>query len=98
MCVLVPASPMKLMFFFVFFCSKLSACVDALQSILFPFVWQHTFIPVLPSNMLDICQAPTPYIIGVLKGKHPILPPVSIDHVSFNIFTFELCDQGLKLH
>ncbi|XP_034235043.1 DENN domain-containing protein 2A-like [Thrips palmi] len=59
--------------------SKLSACVDALQSILFPFVWQHTFIPVLPANMLDICQAPTPYIIGVLKGKHPILPPVSID-------------------
>lgn len=60
--------------------SKLSACVDALQSVLFPFVWQHTFIPVLPTNMLDICQAPTPYIIGVLKGKHPLLPPVSIDH------------------
>ncbi|KAE8742896.1 hypothetical protein FOCC_FOCC011514 [Frankliniella occidentalis] len=60
--------------------SKLSACIDALQSILFPFVWQHTFIPVLPTNMLDICQAPTPYIIGVLKGRHPILPPVSIDH------------------
>lgn len=69
--------------------SKLSACVDALQSILFPFVWQHTFIPVLPANMLDICQAPTPYIIGVLKGKHPILPPISIDHVSeLCLFTF----------
>ncbi|KAG8226141.1 hypothetical protein J437_LFUL005802 [Ladona fulva] len=59
--------------------SKLSCCVQALQSVLYPFTWQHTFIPVLPAPMFDICGAPTPYIIGILKGSNGQIPSISLD-------------------
>ncbi|XP_046383178.1 uncharacterized protein LOC124153845 [Ischnura elegans] len=59
--------------------SKLSSCIEALQSVLYPFSWQHTFIPVLPAPMLDICHAPTPYIIGVLKGCNGQIPSITLD-------------------
>ncbi|XP_018562258.1 uncharacterized protein LOC108904263 isoform X2 [Anoplophora glabripennis] len=47
--------------------SKLSSCVDSLQSILYPFTWHHTFIPILPEALWDIVESPTPVICGVLS-------------------------------
>lgn len=52
--------------FYIKFCSQLSSCVEALQSILYPFTWPHTFVPVLPSMLWEIVDAPTPIICGVL--------------------------------
>uniref|UniRef100_A0A1B6EAM3 UDENN domain-containing protein n=1 Tax=Clastoptera arizonana TaxID=38151 RepID=A0A1B6EAM3_9HEMI len=49
--------------------SRLSACIEGLQAALYPFHWQHTLVPVVPSNMIDLCHAPTPYIIGLLKHR-----------------------------
>ncbi|EEB15446.1 DENN domain-containing protein 2A, putative [Pediculus humanus corporis] len=49
---------------------KLSTCIEALQSTLLPFCWQHTCIPVLPIHLLEICEAPTPYVIGLLKTEN----------------------------
>lgn len=49
--------------------SKLSSCIEALQSLLYPFNWPHTFIPVLPDTpeLSPIIQAPLPFVIGILK-------------------------------
>ncbi|XP_015372919.1 PREDICTED: DENN domain-containing protein 2A-like [Diuraphis noxia] len=50
--------------------SLLSSSIEALTSSLYPFAWQHTLVSVLPSQMVsvaDFVQAPTPYIIGLLK-------------------------------
>ncbi|XP_015116308.1 uncharacterized protein LOC107040650 isoform X2 [Diachasma alloeum] len=51
--------------------SKLSTCVEALQSLLYPFRWPHTFIPVLPDieGLQEILGAPPPFVIGILKEK-----------------------------
>ncbi|KAG5872029.1 hypothetical protein JTB14_004933 [Gonioctena quinquepunctata] len=49
--------------------SKLSSCVDCLQSILYPFTWHHTFIPILPEALWDIVESPTPVICGVLSNE-----------------------------
>lgn len=38
---------------------------EALLSILFPFKWEQTIIPVLPSSMRDYTQAPVPFVIGI---------------------------------
>lgn len=40
--------------------------MDAVQSMLYPFVWQHTLVPVLPSSMTEIASAPTPFVLGML--------------------------------
>lgn len=55
-----------------FYFSKLSTCIEGLQVALLPFEWQHTLITVVPSNVIsvaDLCDAPTPYLIGLLKSK-----------------------------
>ena len=46
--------------------SDLSALFDAIESLLFPMTWLHTFIPALPTTMTAFLEAPTPYLIGVL--------------------------------
>ncbi|XP_074660637.1 uncharacterized protein LOC141913088 isoform X3 [Tubulanus polymorphus] len=44
----------------------LSSCIHAMVALLYPLSWQHTFIPVLPPEMIDIVCSPTPYIVGIL--------------------------------
>ena len=54
----------------IFLSTKLSLMtrtIQAFETLLYPFSWPHTFIPVLPSYLIDICDAPTPYIVGVMK-------------------------------
>ncbi|XP_054157247.1 DENN domain-containing protein 1B-like [Oppia nitens] len=45
--------------------SRLSACVQAANSLIYPMHWQHIFIPVLPKHLLDYLSAPMPFLIGV---------------------------------
>lgn len=40
------------------------ACVS-LMSFIFPLNWKHTLIPILPEEMVDVLDAPLPYLIGV---------------------------------
>lgn len=44
---------------------RLSACVQAINTMLYPMNWQHIFIPVLPADLLAYLQAPMPFLIGV---------------------------------
>lgn len=39
---------------------KLSSCLQASCSLLFPMVWQHIFIPILPMKLKDYLSAPMP--------------------------------------
>ncbi|XP_049851409.1 DENN domain-containing protein 4C-like isoform X3 [Schistocerca gregaria] len=43
----------------------LSAVALSLIPLLRPFVWQGAFIPILPSNMRDILDAPCPLVVGM---------------------------------
>ncbi|XP_067126437.1 DENN domain-containing protein 1B-like isoform X2 [Centruroides vittatus] len=45
--------------------SRLSACVQAANALIYPMHWQHIFIPVLPNHLLDYLSAPMPFLIGV---------------------------------
>ena len=40
------------------------ACIS-LMSFIFPFNWKHTLIPILPEEMIDVLDAPLPFLIGV---------------------------------
>lgn len=35
---------------------------------LYPFTWQHTFVPILPLTMIDVLDAPAPFLIGCLRS------------------------------
>ncbi|CAG5121199.1 unnamed protein product, partial [Candidula unifasciata] len=47
--------------------SVLTQTVHALSALLYPFQWQHVYIPLLPHEMLDVLCAPVPFIVGVLS-------------------------------
>jgi len=43
----------------------LGPVAEALLSFLFPFHWQGMYLTLVPRNMLDILDAPVPYLVGV---------------------------------
>uniref|UniRef100_A0A669DVE1 DENN domain containing 2A n=1 Tax=Oreochromis niloticus TaxID=8128 RepID=A0A669DVE1_ORENI len=61
--------------------STLSQCCHAVVALLYPFTWQHTYIPVLPLSMLDIVCTPTPFIVGLLSSSLPRLKELPIEEV-----------------
>ncbi|KAG7363292.1 DENN (AEX-3) domain containing protein [Nitzschia inconspicua] len=46
-------------------CSILTPVAEAMVSALFPFQWVGLYIPLMPLSMLDILDAPVPYLVGV---------------------------------
>lgn len=52
------------------------------MALLYPFVWQHTYIPVLPTAMLDIVCTPTPFIVGLLSSTLPQLTELPLEEVT----------------
>ncbi|NXF71446.1 DEN2C protein, partial [Sclerurus mexicanus] len=61
--------------------STLSKCGHAAVATLYPFTWQHTYIPVLPASMIDIVCSPTPFLIGILPCSLPQLQDLPIEEV-----------------
>ncbi|RLV90037.1 hypothetical protein DV515_00014559 [Chloebia gouldiae] len=61
--------------------STLSKCGHAAVATLYPFTWQHTYIPVLPASMIDIVCSPTPFLIGILSCSLPQLRDLPIEEV-----------------
>lgn len=61
--------------------SVLSSCLSTIVALLYPFEWQHTFITVLPAILIDVVDAPTPYIIGILSSLRPLLDDYRLTEV-----------------
>ncbi|KAK2186329.1 hypothetical protein NP493_205g00004 [Ridgeia piscesae] len=79
--------------------STLTGCVHALVSLMYPFEWAYTFIPVLPPSMIEICCAPTPFIVGVLsemQSKLRLLPmeQVLIVDLDASVIVQNIGDEG----
>ncbi|KAG1946181.1 DENN/MADD domain containing 2Db isoform X1 [Pimephales promelas] len=53
--------------------STLSQVLHAVAALLYPFVWQHTFISIVPTVLIDVCAAPTPFLLGVQKNMLDLL-------------------------
>ncbi|XP_055374162.1 DENN domain-containing protein 1B isoform X6 [Condylostylus longicornis] len=60
---------------------KLSSCIQAANAFLYPMVWQHIFIPVLPMKLKDILSAPMPYLIGVPEAVLETMTPEELGEV-----------------
>lgn len=45
--------------------SLLTLCCEAMTSLLYPFRWAHSYVPILPSKLIGILSAPVPCIFGV---------------------------------
>lgn len=45
--------------------ARLQDASHALTSLMYPFKYTHTYIPLLPSYLFEVLNAPTPFVIGV---------------------------------
>ncbi len=39
-----------------------------MQCFLFPFKWCHVQIPILPKSLLEMIEAPMPFLVGLLRS------------------------------
>lgn len=58
-----------------------SAATVAAAALLYPFSWQHTFIPVLPEALLDFACMPMPFLVGVVASSLPALLALPLEDV-----------------
>ncbi len=45
---------------------------ESVTSLMYTFVWQHVYVPILPPNLENFLDAPVPYIMGLLRRTHDI--------------------------
>jgi len=44
---------------------RLMLVAEGITSLIFPFTWQHVYVPILPASMLHFLDAPVPFIMGL---------------------------------
>ena len=54
--------------------SLLCVCAEALSCLIWPFEWPYVYIPLLPHNLIDYVDAPTPFIMGIHSSFISQLP------------------------
>jgi hypothetical protein len=57
--------------------SLLTVACETLTALLYPFQWPYVCLPILPRSLVDLMQAPTPYLLGM----HPSI----LEHVNSEI-------------
>lgn len=58
----------------------LSSAVHAAAAMLHPFKWQHIFIPVLPSRLVDYASAPMPLMMGIKRSMKSLLRKEALEN------------------
>ncbi|KAG8226106.1 hypothetical protein J437_LFUL006735, partial [Ladona fulva] len=42
---------------------------ESITCLLFPFAWQHVYVPILPSSLIHFLEAPVPFVMGLPAGQ-----------------------------
>jgi hypothetical protein len=58
-----------------------SAAVHAANALLYPFSWQHIYLPLLPLALKDYLAAPMPYLVGIQADCLPLLRGTPLEEV-----------------
>lgn len=53
-------------------CDKLMLVCESVTALLYPFAWQHVYVPILPPNLENFLDAPVPYVMGLLRRTHDL--------------------------
>ncbi|KAG0727721.1 DENN domain-containing protein 5A [Chionoecetes opilio] len=56
---------------------KLMVVAESISTLIFPFAWQHVYVPILPSSLHHFLDAPVPFIMG-LQCSHDARDTIQI--------------------
>lgn len=64
---------------------------ESMMCLLFPFQWQHVYVPILPASLQHFLDAPVPFVMGLHSRENRINIPSEV--FSLNIFfnIFNIC-------
>lgn len=62
----------------------LNYSAESLVTLLYPFTWEYTYIPVLPEQLHGYLQAPVPFIVGIHGEVQDV--PDDVQCITFIIF------------
>ena len=48
----------------------LSAGVLGISSLLYPFQWCLALVPILPESLIEMLEAPLPFLVGITKHEY----------------------------
>ncbi|XP_052088429.1 DENN domain-containing protein 5B-like isoform X1 [Mytilus californianus] len=48
---------------------KLMLVAECMMTLIFPFQWQHVYVPILPASLTHFLDAPVPFVMGLHHGK-----------------------------
>ena len=70
--------------------SLLKLASNALLSLMWPLEWSGVHIPVLPTRLMEVLEAPIPYICGVVRKNDNLILPQDEDFVMVDLDKNEL--------
>ena len=65
LCFDMESSPPFLLLLFYADYQRLMTVAEGITTLLFPFQWQHVYVPILPASLLHFLDAPVPYLMGL---------------------------------
>lgn len=72
---------------------RLMLVAECLCTLIFPFRWQLTYVPILPYSQLKFIEAPVPYLMGLCyddKIPEQIFQVLFLLDLSFILYIFSL--------
>ncbi|XP_069132552.1 DENN domain-containing protein 5B-like isoform X3 [Argopecten irradians] len=48
---------------------RLMLVAECMNTLVFPFAWQHVYVPILPASLTHFLDAPVPFIMGLHHGR-----------------------------
>ncbi|KAK6377123.1 hypothetical protein LTR64_000502 [Lithohypha guttulata] len=70
--------------------SLLKLVSNALLSLMWPFEWSGVYIPVLPTRLMEVLEAPIPYVCGVVRKNDNLSLPQDDDFILVDLDKNEL--------
>ncbi|XP_048856074.1 DENN domain-containing protein 5A-like isoform X2 [Brienomyrus brachyistius] len=49
---------------------RLMTVAESITALMFPFQWQHVYVPILPASLQHFLDAPVPYLMGLHSNGH----------------------------
>ncbi|XP_060588449.1 DENN domain-containing protein 5B-like isoform X3 [Ruditapes philippinarum] len=54
---------------------RLMLVAESINELIFPFTWQHVYVPILPASLQHFLDAPVPYIMGLHHAEEDTSKP-----------------------
>lgn len=78
--------------------SKLTIICEGFRSLIYPFTWTHVYLPVVPVQLMNLVEAPVPYMLGThSENMRQIQPQYLQEMVTINCDTGSIQKNGVTI-